>query len=75
MYVHHDIMLPAFPLCLAWLDCDPRGGSERANLCAVGTMDPGIEIWDLDVLDAVEPVACLGASPRRELSRKRRRRA
>ncbi|MEW5302848.1 MAG: hypothetical protein WDW36_005591 [Sanguina aurantia] len=60
VYVHHDIMLPAFPLCLAWLDCDPRGGSERANLCAVGTMDPGIEIWDLDVLDAVEPVACLG---------------
>lgn len=21
VYVHHELMLPAFPLCLAWLDC------------------------------------------------------
>jgi periodic tryptophan protein 1 len=21
LYVHHDVMLPAFPLCLAWMDC------------------------------------------------------
>lgn len=25
MYVHHDIILPAFPLCTAWLDCSPKG--------------------------------------------------
>ena len=23
LYVHHDIALPDFPLCLAWLDCPP----------------------------------------------------
>jgi periodic tryptophan protein 1 len=23
LYVHHDIHLPDFPLCLAWLDCPP----------------------------------------------------
>ena len=45
IYVHHDIMLPAFPLSLAWMDCRPSGGSQAGNLAAVGTMSPGIEIW------------------------------
>ena len=64
VYVHHDILIPAFPLCLAWLDCDPHGLRDRANLVAIGTMEPGIEIWDLDVVDAVEPVATLGGLDR-----------
>jgi hypothetical protein len=36
LYVHHDVMLPAFPLAVAWLDCDPGQRRERANLAAVG---------------------------------------
>lgn len=36
LYVHHDVMLPAFPLSVAWLDCDPKQRQERANLAAVG---------------------------------------
>ncbi|KXZ55388.1 hypothetical protein GPECTOR_3g514 [Gonium pectorale] len=61
LYVHHEVLLPAFPLCLAWLDCDPKGGDTgRRNLVAVGTLEPGIEIWDLDVVDTVEPLATLG---------------
>lgn len=60
VYVHHEIMLPAFPLCLAWLDCHPSGSTDKANLVAVGTMEPSIEIWDLDTMEGAEPVAVLG---------------
>ncbi|KAF8072950.1 PWP1 [Scenedesmus sp. PABB004] len=64
IYVHHDIMLPALPLCLAWMDVRPGGAAGRANVVAVGSMDPGIELWDLDVADAVEPAATLGGPAR-----------
>ncbi|QCE01956.1 uncharacterized WD repeat-containing protein C17D11.16-like [Vigna unguiculata] len=59
MYPHHNIIIPAFPLCTAWLDC-PLNGGERGNFIAVGSMEPSIEIWDLDVIDAVQPCVVLG---------------
>jgi periodic tryptophan protein 1 len=62
LYVHHALMLPAFPLALAWLDCCPAAGKARGNFVAVGSFEPGIEIWDMDVLDAVEPAATLGGA-------------
>ncbi|CAI5714741.1 unnamed protein product [Peronospora destructor] len=65
LYVHHDINLPAFPLCMAWMDCapvplDPRTGPMDGSFVAVGTFKPGIEIWDLNVMDVLEPSATLG---------------
>ena len=64
LYVHHDIMLPAIPLCVEWLDL-PVGKSNlekeaRANFVAVSTFDPNIEIWDLDTIDCMYPNAILG---------------
>ncbi|KAK1828258.1 WD40-repeat-containing domain protein [Podospora conica] len=64
LYVHHDIMLPAIPLCVEWLDI-PVGKSSvdkdsAANFVAVGTFDPDIEIWDLDTVDCMYPNAILG---------------
>jgi periodic tryptophan protein 1 len=70
LYAHHDIPLPVFPLCLAWMDFRPRpallsqpeaAAAPRSNMLAVGTFAPFIEIWDLDVIDVLEPVAVLGA--------------
>ena len=63
-YVHHDVMLPAIPLCVEWLDL-PIGktiadSNAKGNFVAVGTMDPDIEIWDLDTVDCMYPNAILG---------------
>lgn len=64
LYVHHDIMLPAIPLCLEWLDVAvSKPDVEKdatANFVAIGTMDPDIEVWDLDTVDSIYPNAILG---------------
>jgi len=63
LYVHHDIMLPAIPLAVEWLDfaVGKEGSPDTSsNFVAVGTMDPDIEIWDLDIVDCMYPNAILG---------------
>jgi periodic tryptophan protein 1 len=71
LYVHHDLMLPNFPLCLEWLDFTPASSSSTVvpqhsstpgfgNYIAVGTLDPEIEIWSLDVVEAMYPNSILG---------------
>jgi periodic tryptophan protein 1 len=64
LYVHHDIPLPSYPLCLA-LGCvissDANDGTARAgNYVAVGSFEPAIEVWNLDVMNALEPSLVLG---------------
>lgn len=63
LYVHHDIMLPAIPLCIEWLDIPVGKNTEEGtsgNFVAVGTMGSDIEIWDLDIVDSMYPNAILG---------------
>mmetsp|Transcript_7781 Transcript_7781/g.19301 ORF Transcript_7781/g.19301 Transcript_7781/m.19301 type:complete len:537 (+) Transcript_7781:573-2183(+) len=68
LYVHHDIPLPSFPLCLALgsvvssyqVSSDENSGIATGNYVAVGSFEPGIEIWNLDVMNALEPVVVLG---------------
>jgi len=73
LFVHHDLMLPSFPLCVEWLDFPPSSSPMRASLSstdpssipsksfiAIGTMEPEIEIWSLDTVEALYPDAVLG---------------
>ncbi|CCM03608.1 uncharacterized protein FIBRA_05746 [Fibroporia radiculosa] len=71
LYVHHDLMLPSFPLCLEWLDFPPitspsahgtadSPAKQFGSYVAVGTLEPEIEIWSLDVVEAMYPDMVLG---------------
>lgn len=69
LYVHHDIMLPAVPLCVEWLDFPvgrDTGKGDTGNFVAVGTMSTEIEVWDLDTVDSMYPNAILGQIPTEE---------
>ena len=60
LYVHHDIALSSFPLSLEWI---PFKNNLKCNYALVGSFNPGIEIWNLDIMDAIEPEIILGLNP------------
>ena len=57
LFVHHDIALSSFPLSLEWI---PFKNNLKCNYALVGSFIPGIEIWNLDIMDAIEPEIILG---------------
>lgn len=89
LYVHHDIMLPAIPLCLEWLDIpvgkESLDENAMGNFVAVGTFEPDIEIWNLDIVDCMYPNVILGqgdvvddmssSEPRKKKKTKRRKKS
>ena len=79
LYVRHDITLPSFPVCLAWMDyagdaagplltgsgvASQEGSSYVGSFCAVGSFDPSIELWNLDIVDPLEPTLVLKGDKR-----------
>ena len=79
LYIHHDFVLPSFPLCHAWIGADVRSEAQKADVrlsaqddaayaqveahpsfVAIGTFQCGIEVWNLNVMDVLEPSLTLG---------------
>jgi len=69
MYVHHDVMLGAYPLCVEWLN--NAAGIGEGSFAAIGLIDHTIQIWDLDVLEVMEPVQMLGPKKKAKAKKKR----
>mmetsp|Transcript_3181 Transcript_3181/g.10465 ORF Transcript_3181/g.10465 Transcript_3181/m.10465 type:complete len:537 (-) Transcript_3181:87-1697(-) len=66
-YVHHDYVIPSFPLDMEWIgfgvgteDQEAAAVDGPPSFLAVATFDVGIEVWNVDVIDAVEPAYQLG---------------
>lgn len=61
LFVHHDILLGTYPICLEWLPINLKNtGNTSANYVIVGSFLPEIEFWNLDMLDVLEPDLTLG---------------
>lgn len=58
LYCHHDAILSTCPLAVEWVGYDP-GEQGAGNLVAIGSMSPDIELWDLDVVNTLEPAFTL----------------
>ncbi|CAH1800076.1 unnamed protein product [Owenia fusiformis] len=72
LYGHHDIYLPAYPLAIECMNFDP-GTDKPGNLVAVGSMEPTIDIWDMDIMESIEPALTLGTkqSKKKKKSKKK----
>jgi periodic tryptophan protein 1 len=55
-YLHHDIIQADYPCCVKWVG-NYRG--QTKNIAAAGYMNPEILLWDLDVIDVLEPIETL----------------
>jgi len=61
LFVHHDILLGTYPICLEWLPINQNNsGNTKNNYVIVGSFLPEIEFWNLDMLDVLEPDLVLG---------------
>jgi len=65
LYCHHDAILAECPLAIEWVGYDP-GEASAGNLVAVGSMSPDIELWDLDVVNSLEPAFMLSGEPKKK---------
>ena len=66
-YVHHDVLLPSFPMALEWIGYAPEGEDDKhGNLVAIGSMSPVIDVWDLDLVDSLEPDFSLGTKAKKK---------
>jgi periodic tryptophan protein 1 len=71
LYCHHDYILPSVPLAIEWLGFDP-GDNCKGNIAAVGYVNTDIELWDLDVMNAVEPIVVLPGIPKKGKKKQKR---
>lgn len=54
-YIHHDIYIPAFPMCIETISYNSKDQC-KCNYAAIGDMTKFIGIYDIDVVNQLEPI-------------------
>ena len=72
LYCHHDYILPSCPLAVEWIGYDPGEGSS-GNLIAVGSMASSIDLWDMDVVNTIDPAFTLAGEKSKKKSLKKKK--
>lgn len=79
LFVHHEITLSAFPLCMEFVSVNPlefqAESLTKGNFLAVGTFLPEIEIWNLDILNTIEPALVLGDEQSSKLKKSKKQKS
>ncbi|CAJ1423655.1 unnamed protein product [Effrenium voratum] len=70
MYVHHDISLAAYPLCVEWISASSK---DAGCYAAVGSIDHSIQLWNLEETDPLEPAQVLSAAKKPKAKGKARK--
>ncbi|KAI9006975.1 WD domain, G-beta repeat-containing protein [Hyaloraphidium curvatum] len=68
-YVRNDWMVTGMPLCLEWMDFGP--GAEKGSYIAVGSFESTIDVWSLDVVDAMLPTFVIGTALPKKTGKKK----
>jgi len=66
-FIHNDMFLPSYPICLEWLDFNPKKTGQKGHYAAVGCMTPEIGVWDLNVTGCLEPAFKLGTKKKKTM--------
>lgn len=70
MYVHHDVVLGAYPLCVEWISEAGTGAS--GSFAAIGLIDHSIQLWDLEDVEPMAPLRALGVAKKAAKGKKKK---
>jgi periodic tryptophan protein 1 len=66
-FIHNDMFLPSYPICIEWMDFNPKKEAARGHYVAVGCMEPEILVWDLNLTGCLEPAFTLGSIKKKSM--------
>ncbi|ESO04744.1 hypothetical protein HELRODRAFT_78883, partial [Helobdella robusta] len=69
LYCHHDYILPSCPLVVQWLGGDIIGGR---NAGVVGDLDGNVSLWDLEMVNYLDPMLVLRGCKERTSKKKKK---